>query len=139
MWSVNSRNLSLAWCSTWSREMTVFPSLRLFLRFHRAQIIIEKRVGSLFSAKTQPVRSIKVVACRRLSWFHKGTLFHRSDSFEQWNRAWHTSSLACWQLLHVLLVMIFRLTKFVLVGKEFFVALQTKFLTLLGTGKLQIA
>ena len=36
----------------------------------------------------------------------------------------HTSSLACWQTSQVLLVTIFRLTKF---------------LTLLGTGKLQIA
>ena len=35
--------------------------------------------------------------------------------------------------------MIFRLTRFILVGKEFFVAFQTKFLTLLGIGKLQIA
>ena len=41
--------------------MTAFPSLRLFLRFHRAQITMEKRVGSLFSAKKQPARSKKLL------------------------------------------------------------------------------
>lgn len=81
LWSANSRNLSLAWCSNWSREMIAFPSLWLFLRFHKAQITMEKRVGSLFFAKTQPVRSIKFVAYRRLSWFHMGTLLHSSISF----------------------------------------------------------
>ena len=84
LWGANSRILSLAWCSNWSREMTAFPSLWLFLRFHKAQITMEKRAGSLFSEKTQPVRSIKVAACQRLSWFHMGTLLHSSVSFGQW-------------------------------------------------------
>ena len=83
----NSWNQSLAcWRSCfsvtvcWSRHI-------LFLRFHTAQMTIEKRVGSWFSTNMQPSKSIKLSHCFSLLWFHRGTSCHNSASFGQRYRA----------------------------------------------------
>lgn len=135
LWRAKSHSRVLACFNNWSSETIDLPSLWLFLRFQIAYMTMEKRAGSLLSAKTQWIRSIKDGAWHKLSWFQRGTLLQISSSFGQ--RAWHKSSWPCWQSSQVSLVMIFLFTKFVFVGKEFFAAIQTKFLTLLGTGKPQ--
>ena len=35
LWRAKSHNRSLTWSSNWSRETVAFPSLRLFLPFHK--------------------------------------------------------------------------------------------------------
>ena len=135
LWRANSRNLSLAWLNNWSSVPVTFPRLRLFWWFHNAQITIENRVGSLFSVKINPNRSMKFETCFKLLWFHMGTLYQSSSSFGQRYSACLMSSWWSWQSSQLSLVTICCLTRFFFIGKEFLVALQTKLFYLTQNGK----
>lgn len=117
---------------------SIFPSLRLFCRFHTTQVTIANNTGPLFSAKMPPNKSMKDVVCFKLSWFQTGTLFQSSYSFGHEHKACFTSSWWFWQGSQRSSMIICRLTKFVFIGKEFLVALHARFFTLLEQGSSRL-
>ena len=131
--------LSLARCNKWNSGYTFLPVLKLFLQVHKAHTIVANNASSLFSAKTFPIRSTKFLALLTFTWVHWGIFFHSSASFRQLYNACFTSSMCSWQTSRLPFWIIFLRIRLSLVGKEFLVALQTKFFTLLSTGRFQIA
>ena len=86
----------------------------------------------------QPSKSIKLLLCFSLLWFHKGTTCHNSVRFGQRYKAWWTSSCCDWHRSHLSSVITCCFTRFIFVVREFLHALQTKFLTLPGVFICQI-
>lgn len=128
----NSWTKSLASCSNFPSGKDGFPKRKLFLLFYTAHMIIEKRVGSRFSANMYPSRSMKLVHCFKL-------VSHNSSSFGHRYKAWWTYSLWDWHKSQLSSNITLHLTRFIFVGREFRHACQTRFLTLLGTFSFQIA
>ena len=93
---LNYCSLSFACYNSCSRVIDPLPSLRfrLFLRFHKNHITIEKRSRSLFSTKTHSRRSTKFEHHFKLSLFHRGTCIPGLVSFRHRMRACEPSS--CW-------------------------------------------
>ena len=81
--SKKSCNLLRAYCTRFGRVSPLFPTLMSFLLFHTAHTIMANRSGSLFSARIHPMRSTKLIVCRRLHWFHACTESQISSNFGQ--------------------------------------------------------
>ena len=129
---------SRALFSTCSSGTEGFPSLILFLLFHKVQATDKNSSGSLPSAQTTNIISKKLLHCLMVLWHHKEVLCQRFSSFGQWYKAWAESSVCRLHSSHTALVTTWCLSKFVLVGSAFLHACHTKCLTFPGTFNPQI-
>lgn len=120
-----------------SRGIVGFPSLRLFRRFHRFQVIDANSSTSLLPARMKSKRSRKEVKFLSVPLFNF-VCFHKSSRVGQPYIVWTTSSDLCLHLSHSPSVITLCRTKFTLVDREFLHAFHTKCLTLFGTLRTQI-
>ena len=81
--SKKSCNLFRACCTRFGRFSPLFPTLISFCLFHTTHTTIANKSGSLFFAKMQPIRSMKLVVCLRLHWFQACTENQISSNFGQ--------------------------------------------------------